>query len=40
MGHDRHNLIAPSYDLQSNAKLPPAEQQDVVAQVDKILYLR
>ncbi|MAH04851.1 MAG: NADH-quinone oxidoreductase subunit B family protein [Pseudomonadota bacterium] len=31
MGHDRHNLIAPSYDLQSNAKLPPAEQQDVVA---------
>ncbi len=31
MGHDRHNLIAPAYDLQTNAKLPPASQQDVVA---------
>lgn len=31
MGHDRHNFEAPAYDLQTNLKLPPAEQQDVVA---------
>jgi|TARA_R110002126_G_scaffold13118_1_gene56264 NADH-quinone oxidoreductase subunit B len=31
MGHDRHNFEAPAYDLSTNLKAPPAEQQDVVA---------
>lgn len=31
MGHDRHNFEAPNYNLTTNLKAPPAEQQDVVA---------